>query len=324
MQKTKTRKQWIKSKDDGIIRYPNSIRRRGGRTVNKAKFIAFLLALLLLALSIGICGVYISYHQLTVKAYDYQSDKIQEPIKLVVMADLHNNVFGENNEELLTAIKEQEADAILMVGDFLNKYDVEHGQVIRLLQDLTELAPVYYSLGNHEWQYMENHGQQLMQDITDAGAELLELSYQDIELNGQRIRIGGMLDYAFALDGKDSTDPEKMDEEVYQYLCEFQDTELLKLMLSHRPESFVLGEASTTWDVDLVLSGHVHGGQVVLPFVGGLYATDQGFLPDYVYGLYEKDKIDILLTSGLGSGFTWVPRFNNPPEIVSLTLLPEK
>ena len=133
-----------------------------------------------------------------------------------------------------------------------------------------------------------------------------------------------MFDYAFALDGHDSTNPETMEPEVYQYLCDFQDTDLLKIMLAHRPESFILGQASETWNVDLVISGHVHGGQVVLPFVGGLFASDQGFFPDYVHGLYEKNRVDILISSGLGSGLTWVPRFNNPPEVVVLTLTPEQ
>lgn len=293
------------------------------KNLNWPKFIAILLALLLLVIAVGICGIYISYNAPVVKEYGYVTGGIVEPVKLVIISDLHHGELGEDNEDLLKLVDEQEADAVFMVGDFLNKYDENHQEVIDLIYSLTEFAPVYYALGNHEQRYMEAQGEQLLLDIVDAGAELLELSYQDVELNGQQIRLGGMLDYAFALDGHDSTNPETMKPEVYQYLCEFQDTSLPKIMLAHRPESFVLGEASTTWDIDLVISGHVHGGQVVLPFVGGLYASDQGLLPEYVYGLYHKNKIDVLITNGLGSGFTWVPRFNNPPEIVSLTLIPE-
>ena len=291
--------------------------------LNIRKYISLLLTLILLVLGIGTCGVYISYNDPVVREYSYESGKIAEPVKVVVLTDLHGNQFGEGNTELMQIIEEQQAEAVFLVGDFLNKYDKEHGEVIELVDALTELAPVYYALGNHEQQYMKHQGEQLLQDITDAGAELLELSYQDIELNGQKLRLGGMVDYAFALDGHDSTNPETMKPEVYQYLCDYQNTDLLKIMLAHRPESFVLGQASETWDVDLVISGHVHGGQVVLPFVGGLYGSDQGFLPDYVHGLHEKNKISILISSGLGSGFTGVPRFNNPPEVVVLTLTPE-
>lgn len=291
--------------------------------MNIPKLIAFLLDLLLLGAAVGVCGVFISYNYLQVAEYEYPLPHISEPVKVAVMSDLHSGEYGENNSELIETVKEQNVDAIFMVGDFLNKYDEAHAHVIDLVKSLEEIAPVYYALGNHEQNYMRVQGEQLQQDLLDAGAELLELSYQDIELNGQTIRLGGMLDYALALDGHDSTNPETMEPDIYQYLCDFQNTELPKIMLAHRPESFILGQASVTWDVDLVISGHVHGGQVVLPFVGGLYASDQGFLPDYVYGFYEKDKIDIIISSGLGSGFTWVPRFNNPPEIVVLTLIPE-
>ena len=280
--------------------------------------------MLLLVIAICVCAVYISYNSLVIREYSYVSNKIDEPIKMVVLSDLHGNKFGAENEKLLLMIEEQKADAIFMVGDFINKYDEEHGEVIRLISSLTKIAPVYYALGNHEQRYLEAQGNQLLQDILDSEASLLDLSYQDIELNGQKLRLGGMFDYAFALDGHDSTNPETMEPEVYQYLCDFQDTDLLKIMLAHRPESFILGQASETWNVDLVISGHVHGGQVVLPFVGGLFASDQGFFPDYVHGLYEKNRVDILISSGLGSGLTWVPRFNNPPEVVVLTLTPEQ
>lgn len=91
-------------------------------------------------------------------------------------------------------------------------------------------------------------------------------------------------------------------------------------MLSHRPDSFIFGEASKVWDVDLVISGHDHGGQVVIPFLGGLYGGDQGWFPEYVHGMYQKDNILLLVTSGLGSNRQILPRFDNPPEVAVLTI----
>ena len=152
--------------------------------LNIPKYISLLIALILLALGIGTCGVYISYNDPVVRGYSYENSKITEPVKVVVLTDLHGNQFGEGNAELLQIIEEQQADAVFMVGDFLNKYDKEHGEVIELVDALMEIAPVYYALGNHEQQYMKHQGEQLLQDITEAGAELLELSYQDIELTG--------------------------------------------------------------------------------------------------------------------------------------------
>ena len=280
---------------------------------------------MMLALIVVTClhSVHISYNALTVNEYEFVSNKFTEEIRLVILADLHSHVFGEENAELIAAVQNQQPDAILMAGDFLNGNDLEHTGVISLTEALTELAPVYYALGNHERMYMERQGEQLLCDIAETGAVISELSYTDLELNGQAVRIGGMLDYAFALDGEDSTNPETMEPKIYDYLCGFQNTDSLKIMLAHRPESFVLGEASVTWDIDLVVSGHAHGGQIVVPVLGGLYAPEQGWFPEYVHGLYKKDKLNLLITSGLGSGTILPPRFNNPPEIAVLTLSPE-
>lgn len=82
---------------------------------------------------------------------------------------------------------------------------------------------------------------------------------------------------------------------------DFQSTEKLKVMLSHRPDSFIHGDASQLWDIDLVVSDHTHGGQVVLPFVGGLCSPGQGLFPKYDAGLFQKDKLQIAITAGLGS-----------------------
>lgn len=285
---------------------------------------AVLAAALILAAAICVYSIYISYNALTVHNYAYASDKLTEEIRLVILADLHSHEFGEENADLISAVQKQEPDAILMVGDFLNREDTDHTKVVKLTEALTAIAPVYYSIGNHEQAYMDQWGNQLLSDIAETGAVIAELTYTDVELNGQTVRIGGMLDYAFALDGRDSTNPETMEPEIYNYLRAFQDTDSLKIMLAHQPESFVLGEASVTWDIDLVVSGHAHGGQVVLPLLGGLYAPEQGLFPEYVHGLYEKDKLDLLITSGLGSGTALLPRFNNPPEIAVLTLSPKE
>ena len=114
-----------------------------------------------------------------------------------------------------------------------------------------------------------------------------------------------------------------MEEGVYDFLTDFQDTSNYKIMMAHRPDSFIFGNASQVWDIDLVVSGHNHGGQVVIPFVGGLYGGDQGWFPEYDKGLFDLNKIKILISSGLGSGKQKLPRFNNPPEIVNLHISKE-
>ena len=91
-------------------------------------------------------------------------------------------------------------------------------------------------------------------------------------------------------------------------------------MMAHRPDSFVFGDVSSVYDIDLVVSGHDHGGQVVVPFLGGLYGGDQGWFPKYIHGLYQKDLERIFVTSGLSSQKELLPRFNNLPEIAMITI----
>ena len=114
-----------------------------------------------------------------------------------------------------------------------------------------------------------------------------------------------------------------MDPAVYGFLQDFQATDRCKILLCHRPDSFVFGEAARTWDVDLVISGHLHGGQVVLPLLGGVYGGDQGWFPRYVHGVYEKEGVTIAVTSGLGTQPERLPRFRNPPEVMVLDLTPQ-
>ncbi|MDY2593804.1 MAG: hypothetical protein SOW34_02615, partial [Oliverpabstia sp.] len=145
-----------------------------------------------------------------------------------------------------------------------------------------------------------------------------EEGYRDVEIGGCKVRIGGMYEYAFALDGDNSA--ENLTGDVRDFLEEFQNTDRYKIMLCHRPDSFVFGDASDYWKIDLVISGHDHGGQVVIPFKGGLYGGDQGWFPPYVHGLYRTGRIRLFVTSGLSSEKQKLPRWTNRPEIAVLNV----
>ena len=189
---------------------------------------------------------------------------------------------------------------------------------LKLIRQLEGTAPVYYALGNHELAYMENGHEELTRQLEEAGAVVLDKNFVDIEVNGRGIRLGGMYDYAFGLNG--NNDALAAPDDTLTFLQEFQDTDRLKIMMAHRPDSFIFGDASKVWDVDLVISGHNHGGQVVIPFLGGLYGGDQGWFPEYIHGIYEKDNIQMFVTSGLGTHKKKLLRFNNLPEIAVLTI----
>lgn len=265
----------------------------------------------------------LSYHEINSIIYQRKSEKVITDVRFIVIGDLHDYVFDEGNHELITSIQKQNPDAVLMIGDMFNSYSANVNRVIDLIKEVNSIAKIYYALGNHELEWMDSHNEDLVNQLESAGAIVLNREYCDIEINDQKIRIGGLYDYAFSLQNIDLADTSNDKVQVYNFLKEFEDTDAYKIMLSHRPDSFIFGDASKVWDIDLVASGHLHGGQVVLPFLGGVYGGDQGWFPEYVHGLYQKDDMNILVTSGLSTNKKPVPRWNNPPEIVVLELLPQ-
>ena len=279
-------------------------------------FMIILIILLLLAAYILI-SLWVSVNFLTVREFTAEIGA-DHPVRTVVISDLHDHKFGEDNEKLAEKIREIDPDLIFMDGDMLNG-ESENAEVpVTLIRELKDTAPIYYALGNHEIDYMENGHPELTEELEAAGAVVLDKEYVDVEVDGIQIRLGGMYDYAFGLNG--NNDASSAPDDTRSFLEDFQNTDRLKIMLAHRPDSFIFGDASKVWDVDLVISGHNHGGQVVLPFLGGLYGGDQGFFPEYVHGMYEKDNFQMLVTSGLGSDIQKLPRFNNPPEIAVLEI----
>lgn len=279
-------------------------------------FMIILIILLLLAAYILI-SLWVSVNFLTVREFTAEIGA-DHPVRTVVISDLHDHKFGEDNEKLAEKIREIDPDLIFIDGDMLNG-ESENAEVpVTLIRELKDTAPIYYALGNHEIDYMENGHPELTEELEAAGAVVLDKEYVDVEVDGIQIRLGGMYDYAFGLNG--NNDASSAPDDTRSFLEDFQNTDRLKIMLAHRPDSFIFGDASKVWDVDLVISGHNHGGQVVLPFLGGLYGGDQGFFPEYVHGMYEKDNFQMLVTSGLGSDIQKLPRFNNPPEIAVLEI----
>lgn len=281
-----------------------------------------LLLVLFLLLGWGLWEVWRSCHNPIVNRFTVELAGVMAPVRLAVLSDLHDMEYGEENSQITALVAEERPDLILLDGDMLNGYSADSQRVCALVEDLAAIAPVYYALGNHEVMYLAAETSNLLAELEQAGATVLEENYVDLTVGGTALRLGGLFGYAFALDDTNSCDPDHMDGEVYDFLMAFQDTDACKIMLSHRPDSFIFGAASMTWDIDLVISGHNHGGQVVLPFLGGLYGGDQGFFPTYIHGIYKKDKITLAITSGLGTQLERLPRFHNPPEVMVLDLCP--
>ena len=259
--------------------------------------------------------IYISYYKVEVTDYEISSVKINNNINIIMIADVHDH-HCKVKDEIVYRIEQLDPDIILCAGDIIDNESKSDKGTIEFLNSLSDISNVYMSLGNHELEYPDSR--ELIEDIKNTGAKVLDKEYQDIEVKGNTIRIGGMYDYAFSQETGD-IDKETMKSNVYSFLTEMKQTSSFQLMMAHRPDSFIFGKAYK-WDFDLVVSGHYHGGQVILPYVGGLYAPELGWFPEVDYGHYKLEDMDMIVTRGISSSDETFPRFNNPPEIVSITL----
>ena len=267
--------------------------------------------------------IYINYMQNTfvINSCEVQSLKVNSSFRIVQLSDLHNNSFGEDNAQLIETCKEQNPDIILLTGDLINMDEEDTSVAENLISNLKDIAPVYVSMGNHEETNEQNFGNDLTSVYEDAGAVVLDREYLDITINNQKIRLGGI--YGYCLPAKFLETKEAKLEEC-TFLWDFQDTDRYTILMCHMPVCWLINDGLDEWDVDCVFSGHAHGGQIILPFIGGLYAPDMGFFPGNLQGEFSsKDGNNhMILSRGLGSG-TWVPRINNRPEIVVTDIIPE-
>lgn len=257
---------------------------------------------------IFLVSLILSQKCLIVRQYTYRNPKIAAPIRAVQLTDLHNYQYGRDNQRLIAKIQKQKPDVIFMTGDMLNEDEDRTDILLHLVREACAIAPVYFSLGNHEVGYEKTYGEgDLTEQLEAAGAVVLEKEYVDTKIAGQEVRIGGSYGYLLSEDWVDGSEQ--------RFLEAFVQTDRLKILLSHVPEGLLLWKSMEYWDVDLVFSGHVHGGQVRVPFVGGLFDPEEGFFPTYTRGMFSSGNGTMILSAGLGSS-RGIPRVNNLPEIV--------
>ena len=235
--------------------------------------------------------------------------------RIAHVSDLHNDEFGEDNEKLLALIKEAEPDMIAITGDLLDSRRTSVEKAQNFVQQAVQIAPCYYVTGNHESRIEKEYGQ-LEKAMIEAGVIVLRNDKLTLEKDGAVIAVAGIDDPRFVLSSDRLAKMESVIGDVLTGLLKDVPEEQFTLLLSHRPELF---ELYCEHDVDLVLSGHVHGGQFRIPGIGGIIGPGQGLLPDYDAGLYSRDNTNMVLSRGLGQSI--VPfRINNPPELVLVTL----
>lgn len=254
--------------------------------------------------------------------YRLSSDKISKPVKFVLLADLHDKEYGKGNAKLLKAIAEECPDAVLVAGDMLTAHEGRTDKVAEhLIARLAERYPVFYGIGNHEAKLgwgSKRYGQRYeayMEDITAAGAKVLRNGF--LEMEECPIRIYG-LDMEHIYYKRFARTP-MADGYVEEKLGTLND-KYFNILLAHNPMYF---DKYANWKPELVLSGHVHGGLVRLPFVGGVIAPNLQLFPQYDGGRFTKGGTTMLLSRGLG--FHSVEfRMWNPGEVVVIEITPVK
>lgn len=280
----------------------------------KNKIIKFLAGIFFIFLACTFFSLYSSKYFLETEHYTVTTDQLDSPIRIVQLTDLHNSVFGEDNSKLIDMVKEQMPDVIFLTGDMVNEGEEDTSIAENLVRQLCQIAPVYYSYGNHELGHEENWNSDFASLMTEAGAAVLEYDYVDTQIKGQQVRIGGIYGYCLP----DMKSNEDFEEETV-FLKEFQNTDHYKILLCHMPVCWMINTSLNYWDIDLVFAGHAHGGQVRIPFVGGLYAPDNGWFPGWMEGIFDSEDGDkhLILSRGLGTTEK-IPRVNNVPEVLVL------
>lgn len=272
--------------------------------------IAVPLLLLLILVSLLLVQILANRHFETTY-YQLQSEKITEPIKLAVLSDLHSVEYGPGNSDLIEAIQAEQPDLICMIGDMVNNNDQVFSPFYRLCEALQKIAPVYFTLGNHEGTLMYNQLDTVPLDteLTERGVHVLINRNVAYQKGDTTLQIAGI-----------ATNSEEYDRWAREKLEDYWNLDGYKLVLSHFPELYdtVLNDA----DFDLALAGHYHGGQICIPGVGGLYHPESGLFPKYWGGQYPMENGTLIVSRGIG-GHGWIPRINNRPELVIIEITPE-
>lgn len=234
--------------------------------------------------------------------------------KIVIVSDVHNAEFGVNNSWLIRQIKKESPDIIAITGDLVDSSKTDIEIAGKLVHQLVEIAPCYYVTGNHE-AWLGSQYQELENKLLDESVVTLHDNAVPLTKDHETIQLVG-------LDDPDFTD---RDASIQASMLESKINSMnlsgsYCILLSHKPEAF---DAYVTENMDLVLSGHAHGGQFRLPFVGGIIAPNQGLFPKYDAGMYSENNTTMIVSRGIGNSIIPV-RFNNRPEIVSVELICEE
>lgn len=249
-------------------------------------------------------------------SYTVDSDKINGNVRIAVISDLHSSKFGSGQSDLIAAIDKSDPDVVLLTGDIFEE-DRDHENVKALLSHIGKKYTCFFVTGNHEYRFSSDELYKLRSLVRSYGVAILDGDSTVLSVNGESIRIAGVNDPCgdnfVELDEYGNTIERPRFDESLTHLSNVASDGIFTVLMSHRPDYF---EKYASLGFDLTVSGHAHGGQIVIPgLVNGLFAPDQGLFPEYAGGRYEIGESVMIVSRGL-CRMAFRPRVFNRPELV--------
>ena len=250
---------------------------------------------------------------LELNMYNISSNELPkgfDGFRIAQVSDLHNAEMGKDNQKLISMLKDAEPDIIVITGDMIDSRNTNVDIALAFAEKAMQISPCYYVAGNHESRVSEYDA--LKEGLNRLGVIVLEDAKTELIVSGEKITIIGVDDPNFKTDYL-LNDESAIKSNLNELMREDAGYTIL---LSHRPELF---EAYVDSGVDVVFSGHAHGGQFRIPFIGGVIAPNQGLFPQYDSGIYTKENTNMIVSRGVGNSI--VPfRINNRPEVIVVEL----
>ena len=274
-------------------------------------------AIILVAVSIAFVAIVIwiawGNSALMVNEIKITNDKIPqsfEGFRIAQVSDLHNAELGKDNNKLIEKLNECEPDIIVLTGDLIDSNHTNLEVALSFARQAVKIAPCYFVTGNHE-AWVGSQYEELKTSLENAGVTVLQDEAIELNYGDECIQLIGLNDPDFS--ERDSFLSESI---LETKLSQVNISNGFTILLSHRPECFNVYQNK---NIDLVLSGHAHGGQFRLPFLGGVIAPNQGLFPKYDAGTYTENGTTMIVSRGIGNSIIPV-RINNRPEIVIIEL----
>lgn len=264
---------------------------------------------------IVLSSLYLYYENTKLQVSNYNIINHNIPIdfnnyKIVQISDFHNNKSNTLTNDLIKEIEKQKPNIIVLTGDLIdsNKTDIE--VAINFIKNINNIAPIYFASGNHESNISSYS--KLKEQIEENKVIILDNKVEILKINESEINLIGIDDPRMANeDGVSDSEIVKVELANAKY-----NENKYSILLSHRPELF---DIYVEKEINLILTGHAHGGQIRIPFIGGIVAPNQGFFPKYTSGIFEENKTTMVVSRGIGNSI--LPfRINNRPELVVITL----